>query len=321
MKKILVSGSTAYDHIMSYDQKIRDQFFDGDIEQGLNMSLTAQSLEKVPGGTGLNICYNLALLGEDPVLLTSVGYDFVFDGIIVEKVILDYVHRDHALRSASSYALTDIEGNTLSFFHMGAMKKAHESLVSHVREELLSAIVSANDTRAMKEHIQALVEKWGDIFFDPAQQITEFTKEELQDLLEKTKYLFVNQYEYEELKKKMWMDDEDLLQKIEKIIVTFGDQGCELMEKSSIIHIPAIHTESFVDGTWAGDALRAGLLWSLKRWFDWKTGLQIGTIMARYCVENQGAQNHFFNLGVLMADMEEYFGVKVDLYERKGIKE
>lgn len=68
MKKILVSGSTAYDHIMTYDQKIRDQFLDGDIEQWLNMSLTADSLDKVPGWTGLNICYNLALIGGRPYI-------------------------------------------------------------------------------------------------------------------------------------------------------------------------------------------------------------------------------------------------------------
>jgi adenosine kinase len=72
MKKILVSGSTAYDFLMKYNGDFREEFRKGDINQGVNTSILVSELDKTTGGTGLNICYNLALLGEYPILITSV---------------------------------------------------------------------------------------------------------------------------------------------------------------------------------------------------------------------------------------------------------
>jgi len=44
------------------------------------------------GGTGMNISYNLALLGENPILLTSIGKDYIFSDFIKENVNLDFIH-------------------------------------------------------------------------------------------------------------------------------------------------------------------------------------------------------------------------------------
>jgi len=83
----------------------------------------------------------------------------------------------------------------------------------------------------MMEHIIELSQKNTPIFFDPAQQITAFTKEELLPLFEMSQYLFVNQYEFAELKKKVSYDDEMMMEKFKKIIVTYGAQGSQLLEK------------------------------------------------------------------------------------------
>lgn len=321
MKKILVTGSTAFDTLMHYNGSFSESFPNGDIQAGLNMSLLLDKLEKFHGGTGLNICYNLALTGEDPILLTSVGHDFSFDGIVEEKVILDYVHREMGYSTANGFTVRDNEQNAMTFFHAGAMNKAELAKVFMVREEIEFAIVSADKKEAMIEHIVELSRRDIPIFFDPAQQITVFEKEELLPLLDMCHYLFVNQFEFVELKKKLSYDDEMMMEKFDKIIVTYGAEGSQLLEQGAIYHIPAVKTDEYVDDTGAGDALRAWVLRGLKTGLNWKTSLQIGTIMARYCVENHGSQNHFFNLWVIMADMEEYFGVKVDLYERKGIRE
>jgi len=119
MKKILVTGSTAFDYLLQYDGKFGDHFLDldNDITSFTNMSLLLSGLEKFHGGTGLNICYNLALCSEDAILLSSVGHDFHFDGIVEEKVILDYVHRDMNHRTANAFTVRDAERNAMSFFH------------------------------------------------------------------------------------------------------------------------------------------------------------------------------------------------------------
>jgi len=162
--------------------------------------------------------------------------------------------------TANGFTIRDREQNAMTFFHAGAMNKAELAKLSLIREEIEFAIVSADKKEAMMQHIVELSQKNIKIFFDPAQQITTFEKEELLPLIEMSHYLFVNQYEFAELKKKLSYDDEMMMETFDKIIVTYGVEGSQLMEKGSIIHISAIKTDDYVDDTGAGDALRAGVL-------------------------------------------------------------
>jgi len=319
MEKILVSGSTAYDYLMKYDDKFEKQFIWGDIKQWSNMSLVVSELDKTTWGTGLNICYNLALLSEYPILITSVGYNFVFEWIIEEKVVLDYVHRSHTLLSASAYITSDILWNQITSFYLGATKESIQSDISCVREDISYGIVSPSKKDAMIEDVEKLFDTSAKVFFDPWQQITEFTKQELLSVFDKVKYLIVNQYEYKELQEKVWMNENELKIKFEKIIVTYNSEGSKIIDTEKDIHILAIIIEEVVDTTWAGDAYRAGLLKWLTLGYDWETSGQIGTILAGYCVEHHGCQNHFFNLSIVMDDMEKKFWKKIDLYRNKKI--
>lgn len=317
MKKILVSGSTAYDYTMRYNGLFKNQFPDNDLTQWLNMSLLVPELDKTLWGTGLNICYNLALLWEDPILITSIGGDFVFDGLVEEKAYLWYVHRDNMALSASAYIVSDTAGNQMSFFHPWAMSQAEKSTITYVREEIDYAIVSANKKEAMIQHVHELFDKSAKVFFDPGQQITDFTKEEMLPLFWLTAYLVVNQYEYKELQAKVEMDEDDLKKHFNKIIVTYGSEGSQIIDSIETLHIPAVSVEEVVNTTGAGDAYRAGLIKWLRLGYDWKTSAQIGSLLASYCVEHHGSQNHFFNPWVVMEDMKVKFGVEVDLYGGK----
>lgn len=317
MKKILVSGSTAFDYNLMYDKNFASQFPSSDISAGINMSLLTPDLEKTFWGTGLSICYNLALLSEDPILISSVWGDFIFEGLIEEKVNLDYVHRDNMVLSSSAYIVSDSEGNQMSFFHPGAMNQWEKSQIKYVREEIDYAIVAPNMKQAMIQHVYELSDKSAKIFLDPGQQITDFSRDEIVPLFDLTAYLIVNQYEYRELMQKVWMDEDELKLKFNKIIVTYGAEWSQIIDTQETIHVPAVMIDNVIDPTGAGDAYRAGLIKGLRLWYDWKTSAQIGTILASYCVQHYGSQNHFFNLWVIMQDMKEKFWVEVDLYNSK----
>ncbi len=318
MKKILVSGSSAFDYNLKYDGVFREQFPSGDISQGINMSLLTPELEKTFWGTGLNICYNLALLSEDPILISAIGGDMIFDGIIEEKVNLSYVHRDNMMLSSSGYIVSDAEWNQMSFFYPGAMQEWQKSTIEYVKEDIGYAIVSPNNKQAMIQHIYELWDRSARVFLDPGQQITRFEKDELSPLFDRANYLIVNQYEYRELMQKVELDEQELKLKFEKIIVTYGAEGSQVIDTEKTLHVPAILTDDIVDTTWAGDAYRAWLIKWLSLKYDWKTSMQIGTILASYCVQHHGSQNHFFNLWVVMEDMKQKFWVEVDLYRGRG---
>src|SRR5512143_3005635 len=70
-----VTGSIAYDYIMSFPVRFRDHILP---EQLVNLSLSflVDSMKKQRGGTSTNIAYILALLGEHPRVMATAGQDF-----------------------------------------------------------------------------------------------------------------------------------------------------------------------------------------------------------------------------------------------------
>ena len=56
---ILVSGSIAYDHTMTYSDRFKNHILPKKIEK-INLSFLVDTFNKNFGGTGSNIAYNLA---------------------------------------------------------------------------------------------------------------------------------------------------------------------------------------------------------------------------------------------------------------------
>ena len=75
MRKILVCGSIAFDNVMDFPGHFQDQIVPDKLHT-INISFLVNTLKKVRGGTAPNISYNLALLGEKPVIFGSAGIDF-----------------------------------------------------------------------------------------------------------------------------------------------------------------------------------------------------------------------------------------------------
>ena len=73
--RIFVTGSIAYDYIMVFPGRFRDHILP-DKMHVLSVSFLVDSLTRRRGGTAANIAFNLALLGERPVLVGTVGEDF-----------------------------------------------------------------------------------------------------------------------------------------------------------------------------------------------------------------------------------------------------
>ena len=317
MREILVSGSSAHDTIMHHEGDFKNQFSGGDTEAGLHMSVLCYHSEKFLWGTGLNIAYNLALLGENPILLSSVWVDFMGDGIIDDKVNLKYLHKDRSRPTSGSTILSDRNAHRITAFYPGAMQEADQTHVSYVTEPIGIAIVSANKISAMLAHAKELHSKGINFFADPAQQITEMTSEELQELLGLATYLIVNQYEMKELQVKSWCSEEVLKKKFEKIIVTYGPNGSELIEGDHITHIPIVSIWDVEDTTWAGDAYRAWVLKALIDGHEWKTACRLWSILAAYCIQIEWGQNHHVSLGNLTEDMKEFFWEEIDLHAKR----
>ena len=72
---IILTGSVAYDYLMTFPGYFRDHLLPDKLEH-ISLSLLVDSMVRLRGGISPNIAYTLALLGERPRVMATVGEDF-----------------------------------------------------------------------------------------------------------------------------------------------------------------------------------------------------------------------------------------------------
>ena len=72
--KLIVTGSVAFDYLMSFPGKFTEHFLPEHMHR-VSLSFLVDTMDKRRGGCGPNIAYTLALLGERPYLMATAGQD------------------------------------------------------------------------------------------------------------------------------------------------------------------------------------------------------------------------------------------------------
>ena len=72
---VIITGSVAYDYLMSFPGRFSEHILPEQIHQ-ISLSFLVDSMRKQRGGCATNIAYTLALLGERPAVMATVGQDF-----------------------------------------------------------------------------------------------------------------------------------------------------------------------------------------------------------------------------------------------------
>lgn len=310
MNKIIVSGSTAYDNIMHSTTNLKDHLLEKEM-WNINVSYMVSELKKEAWGTWLNIAYNIWLLWTNSILLSSIWKDFVFSDFIKENVNTDYVHVSDEKLTASSYITTDKNNNQVTAFYPWAMEDSCE--IDYFKDEAATyAIVSANHIELMKKHLKFFKEKGIKTFFDPGQQITQMTKEDLEFCFEYSNYIILNEYEYEVIKQRAEKTDWDMIGMFEKMILTYWVKGSKIFDRNyNIIEIHWVENPDYVDSTWAWDAYRGWLLKWLNDWYDWETSARIWAVLASLSAWEFWAQNHFIDWKQFSMLFEQTFWVEL----------
>src|SRR5213595_1991852 len=73
--KTVVTGSIAFDYLMSFPGKFTEHFLAEHINR-VSLSFLVDTMDKRRGGCAPNIAYTLSLLGERPLLMATAGEDF-----------------------------------------------------------------------------------------------------------------------------------------------------------------------------------------------------------------------------------------------------
>jgi len=125
--KTVVTGSIAYDYLMSFPGKFTEHFLAEHMER-VSLSFLVDTMDKRRGGCAPNIAYTLALLGERPYLMATAGQDFedYRQWLEAAKVDTTLVRVVPDKFTASFFCSTDEHNNQIASFYTGAMAHAAE---------------------------------------------------------------------------------------------------------------------------------------------------------------------------------------------------
>ena len=294
---VVVTGSIATDHLMTFPGTFTEQFVEGQMEN-VSLSFLVDDLVQHRGGAGANMAYGLGLLGLSPVLVGAVGNDFADYEAWLTRHGVDTasVHWSELKHTARFVCTTDAKNNQIASFYSGAMSEAAQVELAPVARrvgEFDLVIVGPNDPTAMVRHTEECRQRGYPFAADPSQQLAWADGEMIRSLVEGADLLFTNEYEAALLLQKTGWTDGEVLTRVGTWVTTRAAEGVLVRrageEPISVIAVPETKP---VEPTGGGDALRAGFvagrLWGLSL----ERATQLGSAVATEAVEVVGTQEY-----------------------------
>ncbi|MCO5194187.1 MAG: carbohydrate kinase family protein [Anaerolineae bacterium] len=294
--KVVITGSIAYDYLMSFPGKISDQFIEGAIEH-VSLSFLVDSMKRQRGGTATNIAFTMGLLGGNPHVLATAGIDFGDYRTWLEShgVNTDAIIEIEDEFCASFFCTTDTSQNQIASFYPGAMGHAAMLSIPELAPDADLVIVSPTAPDAMEKYAQECRDHSIDFIFDPSQQTIRFNGDQLLHGLDGSRLLTVNEYEFGLIMDKTGLSEAEILGRTKGVLITKGSKGSLLRIDGEEHFIPTVTPYKVVEPTGAGDAFRAGLMRGMQLGLPWSICGRMGALAATYVLESFGTQNHKYD--------------------------
>ncbi len=290
---ILLTGSVAYDYLMTFPGNFREHLLPERLER-VSLSFLVDSMSRQRGGIAPNIAYTMALLGERPRVMATVGEDFTdyrawLDSKGVDTSLMEVIPGEF---TASFFATTDQSSAQIASFYPGAMAHSARQSLKDLTQKPDLVIVSPSAPEAMKKFPGECRELGIKYLYDPSQQVLRLDGQELARDMEGAYFLFCNDYEFDLISKKTGWNLKQILNHVKVLVVTRGREGAHLYTNSQECFIPTVPEKEIVDPTGVGDAFRGGFVAGYTHGWDWTLCGEIGSLAAVYCLEQRGPQRH-----------------------------
>lgn len=306
---VVLTGSIAFDYIMRFPGRFRDHILPDRLDS-LSLSFLVDTLDRRRGGIAANIAYSLALLGENPRVMATVGEDFDEYREFLEAVGVrtSEVRMVPGQLSASFFVTTDEAHAQIASFYTGAMARASELRFSDLDPRPDLVVISPNDPVAMTVYAEECQQLGIPYFYDPSQQILRLDGRALEHGIAGAEALFVNEYELALILEKTSLTTEKLADLMTFTVITRGERGSTLITKEGRIEIPAVRPRVDAEPTGVGDAYRAGFIKGYMHRVSLECCGKMGALAATYCLENLGPQGQRFGLSDFVKRFAAEFG-------------
>lgn len=305
---VVVTGSIAYDYLMSFPGKFTEHLLPEHVQR-VSLSFLVDTMDKRRGGCAPNIAYTLALLGERPRLMGTAGQDFSDYRQWLEAAGVDtsLVADVPGKFTASFFCSTDVDNNQIASFYTGAMANAAE-LSFRTAGTVDLTIISPNDPTAMLQYADECRTLGIPFIFDPGQQCARMSGEQLAEGVNGASVLILNDYELELLRQKTGLDEAALVERAGLLVVTRGEHGSSLLSASGQVDVPAVAPHRIVDPTGVGDAFRGGFIKGLVAGLSPETCGRLGSVAAAYALEHLGGMSHAYTRAEFASRYQAHFG-------------
>jgi adenosine kinase len=308
--KLIVTGSIAFDYLMSFPGRFTEHFLPEHMHR-LSLSFLVDSMDKRRGGCGPNIAYTIALLGERPYLMATAGQDFPdyrawLDAVNIDTSLVKMIDGKFC---ASFFCSTDQHENQIASFYTGAMANAGElsmRTVPGIKDAMV--IVAPNDPEGMVQYAEECAAMGVKYIWDPGQQCARMEGSQLASGVTGAFMVIVNDYEMELLRQKTGMSEADVLRHAPLLVITKGEKGCSIHTKDGVEDVPAVTPERIADPTGVGDAFRGGFMKGLAMAAPYGVCGRLGSVAATYALEHLGGTSHAYTWNEFTARYEQHFG-------------
>lgn len=306
--RTLICGSIAYDTIMVFRDRFKHHILPEQLHI-LNVAFLVPDMRREFGGCAGNIAYSLNMLGGEPLIMATVGDDYLPYDYRLQKLRLtqQYIRRIPNTFTAQAFITTDLDDNQITAFHPGAMNHSHENHVHHARDVKLG-IIAPDGREGMLQHARELHAAGIPFVFDPGQGLPMFSGEELLEFVRMASYIAVNDYEGQLLQDRTGRKLEELEKTVRAVVVTLGARGSLIFADGRRLEIPCVKPEEVVDPTGCGDAYRAGLLYGIAAGLDWPVTGRLASLLGAIKIARRGGQNHHFTFEEIAQRYRENFG-------------
>jgi adenosine kinase len=297
----VICGSLAFDTIMTFEGRFSEQILPDQLHI-LNVSFLVPALRREFGGCAGNIAYSLRQLGGTPLPMATVGSDGTeyVARMTSQGISTEFVRQVDDAYTAQAMIMTDRDNNQITAFHPGAMMQAHISRIE-ARADIRLGIISPDGRDAMLQHAEQFRAAGIPFVFDPGQGLPMFDGRELAHFVELATWVTVNDYEAKMLCDRTGLSCAEMSRHVQGLVVTLGEQGCEVWVAGGKTVVPPVKAELVVDPTGCGDAFRGALLYGLEQGWSLARCAALGNQVGARKIASRGGQNYTLDRGQISA--------------------
>ena len=299
---------------MTFSGRFADSLLKHQLDR-ISLSFLVDDLDIKRGGIAPNICFGLAALGLEPLLVGSVGEDFAEYRAWLERhgVQTWPVRVSETRHTARFVCTTDADNAQIGSFYTGAMAEAREIELQPIADRaggIDLVIISPNDPEAMHRHTEECRARGFDFIADPSQQMAFMDGPGIRQLIDGATYLFSNDYEDGLITAKTGWTHEEILSRVGVRVITRGAKGARVeIQGEPAIDVPIAPETARLDPTGVGDAFRAGFMAGLSWGVSLERCAQVGSLLSSYVIAIVGTQEYRFN-GTFLPRFEAAYGTE-----------